>query len=90
GLGDVSKGQRYVRDPQALADADLVILPGSKNTLGGLCWLRESGMAHAVEQARQRKVPLLGICGGYQMLGETIIDEVESGLGAQPGPGVLT
>ncbi len=71
---------RYVRDPQALADADLVILPGSKNTLGDLCWLRESGMAHAVEQARQRKVPLLGICGGYQMLGETIIDEVESGL----------
>ncbi|STV34948.1 cobyric acid synthase [Klebsiella pneumoniae] len=38
---------------------------------------------------RQRKVPLLGICGGYQMLGETIIDEVESGLGAQPGLGVL-
>ncbi|MDU2543738.1 MAG: cobyric acid synthase [Klebsiella sp.] len=37
---------RYVRDPQALADADLVILPGSKNTLGDLCWLRESGMAH--------------------------------------------
>lgn len=80
---------RYVRDPQALADADTVILPGSKNTLGDLCWLRESGMAHAVEQARQRKVPLLGICGGYQMLGETIIDEVESGLGAQPGLGVL-
>jgi len=46
-------------------------------------------MAHAVEQARQRKVPLLGICGGYQMLGETIIDEVESGLGTQPGLGVL-
>ncbi|AVO79681.1 MULTISPECIES: cobyric acid synthase [Klebsiella] len=80
---------RYVRDPQALADADLVILPGSKNTLGDLCWLRESGMAHAVEQVRQRKVPLLGICGGYQMLGETIIDEVESGLGTQPGLGVL-
>ncbi|MBX4355024.1 hypothetical protein K4G97_22825, partial [Mycobacterium tuberculosis] len=37
--------------------------------------------------ARQRKVPLLGICGGYQLLGETIIDEVESGLGAQPGLG---
>ncbi|WP_339366598.1 hypothetical protein, partial [Klebsiella pneumoniae] len=33
------------------------MLPGSKNTLGDLCWLRESGMAHAVEQARQRKVP---------------------------------
>jgi adenosylcobyric acid synthase len=79
---------RYVRSPQELANTDLVILPGSKNTLGDLCWLRESGMAQAVEQARQR-VPLLGICGGYQMLGETIIDEVESGLGTQPGLGLL-
>ncbi|MDP0612724.1 hypothetical protein Q8G10_27685, partial [Klebsiella pneumoniae] len=35
---------RYVRDPQALADADLVILPGSKNTLGDLCWLRRQGV----------------------------------------------
>ena len=68
---------------------DMVILPGSKNTLGDLGWLRESGMAHAVLQARRQGVPVLGICGGYQMLGETIIDEVESGLGTQPGLGLL-
>ena len=81
---------RYVRDPQALADADLVILPGSKNTLGDLCWLRESGMAHAVEQARQRKVPLLGICGGYQMLGQRVDDpEGAEGGGSQEGLGLL-
>ncbi|MEQ0235786.1 cobyric acid synthase [Klebsiella sp. CN_Kp116] len=80
---------RYVRQPQELAGVDMVILPGSKNTLGDLGWLRESGMAHAVLQARHRGVPVLGICGGYQMLGETIIDEVESGLGTQPGLGLL-
>ena len=51
--------------------------------------LRESGMAHAILQARRKGVPVLGICGGYQMLGETIIDEVESGLGTQPGLGLL-
>lgn len=80
---------RYVRQPQELAGVDMVILPGSKNTLGDLGWLRESGMAHAVLQARRQGVPVLGICGGYQMLGETIIDEVESGLGTQPGLGLL-
>ncbi|EMK5829777.1 cobyric acid synthase [Citrobacter sedlakii] len=80
---------RYVRQPEELADADLLILPGSKNTLGDLVWLRESGMAHAVMQAHRRNVPVFGICGGYQMLGESIIDEVESGLGTLPGLGLL-
>jgi adenosylcobyric acid synthase len=80
---------RYVRQPEELAGADLVILPGSKNTLGDLVWLRESGMAHAVVQLHRNNVPVVGICGGYQMLGETIIDEVESGLGTLPGLGLL-
>ncbi|CBG88854.1 cobyric acid synthase [Citrobacter rodentium] len=80
---------RYVCQPEELLDADLLILPGSKNTLGDLRWLRESGMAHAVTLAQRRNVPVFGICGGYQMLGETIIDEVESGLGTQPGLGLL-
>ncbi|VTM89184.1 Cobyric acid synthase [Raoultella ornithinolytica] len=71
---------RYVRRPQELAQADLVILPGSKNTLGDLQWLHDCGMAAGVLQAHQQGIPLLGICGGYQMLGETIVDEVESGL----------
>ncbi|WP_395754991.1 cobyric acid synthase [Edwardsiella ictaluri] len=80
---------RYVSHPQALADADLVILPGSKNTLGDLGWLRESGIVAALLQAHRQRVPVMGICGGYQMLGRTIIDEVESGLGTQPGLGLL-
>lgn len=80
---------RYASRADALAGADLIILPGSKYTLGDLAWLRESGMAHAIIKANRAGTPVLGICGGYQMLGETIIDEVESGLGAQPGLGLL-
>lgn len=80
---------RYVSQPQELDGADLVILPGSKNTLSDLNWLRESAMAHAVLTRERDGVPLLGICGGYQMLGETLIDEVESGLGRMPGLGLL-
>lgn len=80
---------RYVRHPQDLTQADLVILPGSKNTLGDLLWLRDSGMETGILQAHQQGIPLLGICGGYQMLGEAIVDEVESGLGALPGLGLL-
>ncbi|WP_039058545.1 cobyric acid synthase [Enterobacter sp. Bisph1] len=80
---------RYVRSPDALPGADLVILPGSKNTLSDLNWLRESGLAQGVLLSQSAGVPVIGICGGYQMLGETIIDEVESGLGTQPGLGLL-
>lgn len=80
---------RYVRHPEELAGVDLVILPGSKNTLGDLVWLRESGLAHSVLQLHRQNVPVVGICGGYQMLGETIIDDVESGLGTLPGLGLL-
>lgn len=80
---------RYVRTPQEIASADLLILPGSKNTLSDLVWLRESGLAKAVLATRRSGVPVMGICGGYQMLGETIIDDVESGLGQMPGLGLL-
>jgi adenosylcobyric acid synthase len=79
----------YVRSPQELRNTDFVILPGSKNTLGDLAWLQESGLAQAVLQQHRQGVPVLGVCGGYQMLGETIVDEVESGLGTLPGLGLL-
>lgn len=79
----------YVRSPDALQGADLVILPGSKNTLSDLQWLRESGLAKALLAGHRAGVPTIGVCGGYQMLGETIVDEVESGLGTQPGLGLL-
>lgn len=80
---------RYVRHPDELENCDLLILPGSKNTLGDLHWLRECGLAQAVVQLHHAGVPVFGICGGYQMLGETITDDVESHMGRQPGLGFL-
>lgn len=80
---------RYVRHADDLAGADLIILPGSKNTLGDLLWLQERALAHGILQAQRQGVPVLGICGGYQMLGDTLIDEVESGLGRLAGLGLL-
>lgn len=80
---------RYVTSPHQLADADLLLLPGSKNTLGDLGWLRESGLAEALLARHRQGTPVMGICGGYQMLGKTIVDEVESGLGERPGLGLL-
>ncbi|WP_432699878.1 cobyric acid synthase [Kluyvera cryocrescens] len=80
---------RYVRHADDLAGADMIILPGSKNTLGDLLWLQDNAFAHGILQAQRQGVPVLGICGGYQMLGDTLIDEVESGLGTLPGLGLL-
>ena len=65
---------RYVSRPDALGDPDMVILPGSKNTMADLRWLRESGMAAAVDDLRQRGRVIFGVCGGYQMLGRWIAD----------------
>ncbi|AFJ46594.1 cobyric acid synthase CbiP [Shimwellia blattae DSM 4481 = NBRC 105725] len=80
---------RYIRHPAELEGADLVILPGSKNTLGDLQWLHHTGMAEALGRWREAGHPLFGICGGYQLLGRQIDDDVESGLGSLPGLGLL-
>ncbi|CNH99886.1 cobyric acid synthase [Yersinia pekkanenii] len=80
---------RYVSQPSALGQPDLIILPGSKNTLGDLQWLHHCGLAAALLLQHQRQVPVIGICGGYQMLGKRIIDGVESGLEPMDGLGLL-
>ncbi|PHM74308.1 cobyric acid synthase [Xenorhabdus kozodoii] len=80
---------RYVREPSELRGADLVILPGSKNTLGDLAWLKTQGFNQAILTAQQENVPIIGICGGYQMLGKQIVDGVESGLTQMAGLGLL-
>ncbi len=67
--------------PQAVADADLVVLPGSRSTIDDLAWLREIGIAAALAARAAAGRPILGICGGYQMLASVIDDPhgVESG-----------
>ncbi len=83
---------RFVRGVAAVGRADLVILPGSKSTIADLAWLRASGLAAALERAVARGTPVLGICGGFQMLGETVRDpqRVESPVTAVAGLGFLS
>ncbi|MDQ3761669.1 MAG: cobyric acid synthase [Actinomycetota bacterium] len=80
---------RYVTEPSRLADADLVVLPGSKSTVADLAWLRRTGLADAVVAHAGAGRPVLGICGGYQMLARHITDHVESGAGEVAGLGLL-
>ncbi len=80
---------RFARWPAELADADLVVLPGSRATVADLAWLRDNGMAELITARAAKGLPVLGICGGYQMLGREIDDEVESGAGRVAGLGVL-
>lgn len=74
-------GVRYVESVRGLGTPDLIILPGTKNTMADLGWMRENGLEAAVKKQAENGVPLLGICGGYQMLGEHLVDpqSVEQG-----------
>lgn len=63
----------YAQRPEELGPAGAIILPGTKNTVHDLLWLRDSGMASAI-LSKVGTVPILGICGGYQMLGSRILD----------------
>lgn len=72
-------------DPDFIADADLVVLPGSKATLSDLRWLRETGIADAITARTQ---PTIGICGGYQMMC-TLIDDPVEGIGTEQGLGIF-
>ncbi len=80
---------RFVTEPSRLADADLVVLPGSKSTVDDLAWLRRTGLADAVAGHAARGLPVLGVCGGFQMLGARIEDRIESGAGVVEGLGLL-
>jgi adenosylcobyric acid synthase len=65
---------RYVERADDLGQPDLAVIPGTKTTVSDLDWLRSSGLADRLVELAKRHVPLLGICGGYQMLGQTIRD----------------
>ena len=80
---------RFAVSPADLADADLVVLPGSRATVADLAWLRERGLAAAVTERARAGRPVLGVCGGYQMLAGRIDDPVESRRGPVDGLGLL-
>jgi adenosylcobyric acid synthase len=81
----------WVTDPALAWELDLLVLPGSKATVGDLVHLTATGMAEALREAAQRGAWLLGLCGGYQMLGRELHDEGGSEGGSKlfPGLGVL-
>jgi adenosylcobyric acid synthase len=85
-------GLRFVRDAAAMASADWLVLPGSKHTRADLAWLRAQGLDAAIRAHAASGRPLIGICGGLQMLGERIADPLglEGGTaGAEAGLGLL-
>jgi adenosylcobyric acid synthase len=78
----------WARTPADCAGADWVVLPGSKATAADLAWLRSQGLDHAITAHAARGAPVLGVCGGLQMLGEALIDT--HGIdGNAPGLGLL-
>ena len=77
---------RLVTDAGSLGDPDLIVLPGTKATVADLEWLRGRGIDRAI---KSRDALVLGVCGGYQMLGKRIVDHVESGRGTVEGLGWL-
>lgn len=80
-------GLRYIDQPDRLGTPDLVILPGTKSTINDLSWLWKSGLAERIVNLARDGTPVIGICGGYQMLGRSLHDpdrvesEQESALG---------
>ena len=80
---------RFAESREELLDADLAVLPGTKATVEDLRLLRSRGLDGAFLERARRGLPTLGICGGYQMLGEEIFDGVEDGTPETPGLGLL-
>ncbi len=84
-------GVRYVENVSGLGSPDLIILPGTKSTMADLLWLRECGLEAAVQKLASAGTPVLGVCGGYQMLGQVLEDpeRTEGDWGTVRGMGLL-
>ncbi|MCX2971326.1 cobyric acid synthase [Streptomyces sp. TRM70308] len=80
---------RFGDRPEELADADLVVVPGTRGTVGALRWLHARGLAAELARRAAAGRPVLGLCGGFQLLGERIEDDVESRAGVVDGLGLL-
>lgn len=89
--GEPGVGLRFVRDVRELGTPDLVVVPGTKATMADLAWVRARGLDAAVRARRAAGTSVLGICGGYQMLGERVVDPggVDGAAGEAPGLGLL-
>ena len=89
----LDKGIRvqWADHPSQLADARIIIVPGSKNTIADLDWLRRTNIDVAIQQAATRGIPVVGICGGYQILGEWLSDPagIAGDRGVLPGLNLL-
>ena len=81
----------YARTPSEMRAVDVLILPGSKNTISDLCWLGASGLAEAVTEHASGGKAVIGICGGFQMLGQEVLDpfHVEGEVDRVLGLGLL-
>lgn len=81
----------YSNNPADIEKADIIILPGSKNTIADLIDIKNNGVAKAIVQAHKNRKTVIGICGGYQMMGSSIEDphHVEGTVEAMPGLGIL-
>ena len=81
----------YANNTEEIAKADIILLPGSKSTLDDLYELRRNGVAQAIIRAHRDGVTVMGICGGYQMMGQEVLDpdHVEGDIDRLPGLGLL-
>ncbi len=81
----------YTNNVDELAKADVILLPGSKSTLDDLYELRRNGVAAAITRAHREGATVMGICGGYQMMGQEVLDpeHVEGDIERLPGLGLL-
>lgn len=81
---------RYVKSVHELGEPDMIVLPGTKSTLSDLKWLRQNGLEARILKAASRGVPVLGVCGGLQMLGRSLSDpDGAEGGGEMAGMGLL-
>lgn len=81
----------YTNNVEELAKADIILLPGSKSTLDDLYELRRNGVVQAIIRAHREGATVMGICGGYQMMGQEVLDldHVEGDIERLPGLGLL-
>ena len=88
---DTGVRTRWVAKPDELAHARAIVIPGSKNTIADLRWLRATGLADAIIAAARRGVLVIGVCGGFQILGEHLNDPsgIAGDAGAEAGLGLL-